>query len=155
MVMMVALASAGCGDDHGHTHASPGEDACEHLEGGPVRSITAGADAASAVDASESHTRYDVTLPAVGGPAGFLEVAIAQAGEHVIFVDEDVTIVISDATGTPVTATRAVGDADCDLVAVAYTVDLGVGTYTLAITPASAATTSASLVIVAHEEHEH
>lgn len=156
ILLSVLVGSVGCGDDH-HDHASAGEEACEHLENGPVRSITAGVDAASAPDASEGHSRYDVTLVQIAGqPGGFVKVAIADAGEHILFFDQDVALVVTDAGGAPVVTTRTVGDADCDRVAVAFTMDLAVGTHTLALTPTSATTTSVSLVLErAVEEHSH
>jgi hypothetical protein len=132
---VVVMALGGCGDD-GHTHDDEGlgVDACEHLEGGPIKAVTAGADAASATAAGDEHTRYDVALVDVGADSGgFLSVAVADAGEHVLFFDEDVTLVVTDGTGATVATTKATSDADCDLVKTAYTVDFSVGTYTLSL----------------------
>lgn len=53
-----------------------GEDAAEHFAQGPIETATAGASAAEAVDVSEEHTRFDLTLPAAGERrVGYVEVA--------------------------------------------------------------------------------
>ncbi|MCC6621013.1 MAG: hypothetical protein IT385_07145 [Deltaproteobacteria bacterium] len=143
-------------DEHGGEGEPLGAEACEHLEIGPAQAVTAGVDATSAVDTSEEHTRYDVTLVTVGEqPGGFVAMAIADAGEHVVFLDRDVALTITDAAGRPIEAARAVGDPSCDRVAVAYTVDFDVGTYTLTIAAASPSTASVALVLVpaAHDAH--
>ena len=162
-------AAAGCDEDHEHEHeeVSLGAEACEHLEEGPIKTVTAGADAASATDASDEHTRWDVTLVDVeGGNGGFIELALADAGEHVIVFTSDVDLMITNANGDEVTTTKAMGSpsgllpeatsvADCADVKAAFTVDFSVGTYTLAITPVAAAVTSVSFVLIPAEGDEH
>jgi hypothetical protein len=154
--LAVLAMTAGACDDKATTVESPGADACEHFASGPIRAITAGADAATAADASAEHTRWDVTLAAVGGAGhGFLAIEIDAVGDHTFFFDRAVTLTMRDGNGaTVVPEASATSDADCAEVGGAFTFELAVGTYSLELS--SSSTDLLGLVwFGAGEEHEH
>jgi hypothetical protein len=151
----LALVTPAC-DSHDHDH-SLGHDACEHYVDGPVVDVTAGADAATAAEASAAHTRLDVTLVDVSGaPGGFLSVAITEAGAHGFFFDAPVSLVVTNAGGSELIPTASgTTDADCAEVASWFTFDLAVGTYVFALS-AEAGTTDVSLVhAYSDDDHGH
>lgn len=154
---MLALALVAC-DDHDHGHEEPplGEDACEHLaEAGEA--VTATAEPGSAPDAGQEHQRYDVALPEVpgGGHSGHVKVAIGDAVDHVFFFDADVNVVVTDAGGTAVTATKSTTIEGCDTAVASFTVAFGVGTYDVLITAVDPLADEVSYVLLSTEEHEH
>lgn len=154
-----ALALAGCADD---TTAAPDElaeleaDVCEHFAEGPILAVTAGADAASAVDVTGSHTRFDITLADVtGGKGGFVSIAIDEATEYAIFVGADVDVKVTDATGAVVTPEETfVGSDVCAAIGASYHMDLEVGTYTVEIGPTTETLVQLVYVEPGHD-HEH
>ncbi len=153
---LAALAFIACGDDHDHAHEpTAGEDACEHFAQGPIETATAGASASEAVDVSEEHTRFDLTLPAAGERrVGYVEVAIDAAGDHTFFFDTAVDLTLTDGAGAAVAAeSTATSDPDCGTIKSAVTVELAVGTYTLAID--AAAGTEPVLLVWFGAEHDH
>lgn len=145
---LVVVFAAGC-DEHEHG-AEPGDDACEHLEGGPVVPVTAGTSESAPLLAS-SHTRYDIAL----GAERTVKVPIGEAAEYYFFFASTVSLVVKDADGAVVVA-EAAGSSDehCDLVGAWFTYDLGVGTYTLEVTAPGEAT-GAQLVYFEAGGHEH
>lgn len=150
VAVAVSIFGAGC-DDHGHEDEKPGADACEHLEGGPIRAVTAGADASAAVALTDEHTRYDMTL---SGP-GFASYASAQDAEYYFYFDSAVTLTVRDGAGTVVAAEmQATSDADCALVKSVYVFDLGIGSYTLEVAPGGSETL-VQLVFFEAAGHEH
>lgn len=145
---LAAVFATGC-DEHGHG-AEPGDDACEHLEGGPVVPVTAGT-AESAPILASSHTRYDIAL----GAERMVRVPIGEAAEYYFFFASAVTLVVKDADGTVVAAeTSGSTDEQCDLVGAWFVFDLGVGTYTLEVTPPGSATET-QLVFFEEGGHDH
>lgn len=151
VAMAVGVLGVGCDHDHDHEEEKPGADACEHLEGGPIRAVTAGADAASAVALTDEHTRYDITMAG----AGFVSLASAEDAEVYFYFDSPVTLTVRDGSGTVVPAEmQATSDADCALVKAMYVFDLGIGTYTLEVEPA-ASDTLVQLVFFEAGGHEH
>lgn len=154
-IPLIALCAsfAACDDDHA-AEPSVGEDACEHFSNGPTRAVTAGDSASAAVDASEEHTRYDLTLAGAAAPhAGFVKVAIGEAGDYGFFFDGPVDVAITDAAGNAVAAeSSATSDPDCATVKVALIFELDVGTYTVVV---SAGAPDVSLVWFPAGDHGH
>lgn len=141
----LALVAPGCGDDHDHDHDDEHEleeDACTHFANGPIKAVTAGADMASAPDATAEHTRLDITL-ADGGDGtfeGVVSIVIDEAGDHAFFMSAAATATLFDATGAVVAAEESMGQSTvCQAIAAGQVVELAVGTYTLEISGASAA----------------
>lgn len=153
-ILASALSLAACADDH-ETEPSSGVDACEHFANGPARAVSAGASGPEAVDASQEHTRFDLTLPGAAAPyVGFVEVAIAQAGDHVFFFDGPVEVAVTDAGGAVVSPEdSATSDPDCATVERALTLELAVGTYAFEVT---SVTPEVSLVwFPSSDGHDH
>jgi hypothetical protein len=160
--LCLVLVGAGCSDDddhhhgdgHAHKHDGGGhnlnEEGCEHLEKGPFVDVTAGADAQGAVEVKADHQAYRVAL--TSGQAGFIKFAAAKKGDHVLFLDTDVSLEVQDDQGKPVTIENSEkGISECVVVKAKHTVELpGVGTYFFKLGPASAAQ-----VTVVVEEASH
>jgi|GEM_PF-726505 len=157
---VAALAFTGCADDGGE--AEPDElaeleaDVCEHFAEGPIEAATAGADAASAVDITGGHTRWDIALVDVdGGKGGFVSIAIDEATEYAIFVGTNTDVTVTDASGAAVTPEEMfVGSEVCVAIGASYHVDLAVGTYTIEIGPTSETTVQLVYLEPGHD-HEH
>ncbi len=151
VAVAASVLGGGCDDGHEHTDEAPGADACEHLEGGPIMAVTAGADAANAVALTDEHTRYDITVAGTG----FVSLASAEDAEVYFYSDSPVTLTVRDGSGTVVPAEmQATSDADCALVKSMYVFDLGIGTYTLEVEP-DGADTLVQLVFFEAGGHEH
>lgn len=155
MTVCLMLLVAACGDEQ--IEASPEDDACEHMIEGPSQSLTAAAlDATSNIPVvDETHTRFDITLLDIDGTnAGKVDLAIAEAGEHILFLNAAVSLSVTDSTGSGVAAEAMQGDiAACNEVGASYTFDLGVGTYTLDFE--STQQGLVQLVIIPAGEHGH
>ena len=120
---------------------------------GPNTAVTAGADAASAVDATAEHTRVDITFVEVeGGKGGVVTYAAEADGDYAIFLNADVPLTIADAGGNAVEIEATSGVDLCEEVVVKHTVEFEVGLYTL--TFAGGTVDSVSAVIEADGEHE-
>lgn len=135
-IALTLSVAAACGPAEENNHegeVTPEEDACEHMEEGPAVDATAVAAGEDAESISDSHTRYDLTVP--GDPAsGVIEFALAEEGEAHFFFDSDVDLTVTDAEGTEVAAEATLASVDaCDAVVEGFVYDLGVGTYTLTI----------------------
>ncbi|TNF34312.1 MAG: hypothetical protein EP329_07375 [Deltaproteobacteria bacterium] len=157
LVAVATLALGACGDD-GTTvdpRAELEEHVCEHFDGGDTEAVTAGAEAAAAVDVTGTHTRYDITLVDVGGAlGGYVSIAIDEASEYAIFVSADVGVEVTDATGAVVTPEESfVGSDVCAPIGASTHVALGVGTYTIALGPTAESTVQLVYVEPGHD-HE-
>lgn len=154
-IPLIALCAslAACDDEHAD-EPGVGEDACEHFSNGPARAVTTGDSASLAVDASEEHTRYDLTLAGAAAPhSGFVKVAIGEAGDYGFFFDGPVEVTVTDAAGNVVAAeSSATSDPDCATVKVALTFELDVGTYMVVV---SAGAPEVSLVWFPAGDHGH
>lgn len=147
---VVLSMGVGC-DEHDHEHeAEPGDDACEHLEGGPIVPVTSSSEDMAPVLAS-AHTRYDITV----GTGGFLKVPIGEEAEYYFFFSSAASLVVKDSSGVVVAAEmQGSSDEHCDLVGAWFVFDLGVGTYTLEVSPPAPAT-EAQLVFFEAGGHDH
>lgn len=144
---LVVFLATGCDE---HEDAAPGDDACEHLEGGPVVPVTAGGAETAPILAS-SHTRYDIAL----GAERTVKVPIGEAAEYYFYFASTVTLVVKNADGAVVAAeSQGTTDDQCDLVGAWFVFDLGVGTYTLEVTAPGSAT-EAQLVFFEAGGHDH
>jgi hypothetical protein len=145
-VPLSILAFAGCGDDDTHDDAAADAEGCEHLQDGPSAAITAATAAAGAPSVDDDHRRYDVTLVDVtGGKGGVVKFAASAAGVHVIFLDADVPLFITDAAGAPVAIEESASSSTaCADIRGKHVVELGVGTYNLTLGP----TTSTQVGVV-------
>lgn len=153
--LLATAAACGSDDDH-EEHATPEEDACEHMIEGPSQPVTATDDmAADAPDFGEHHTRFDITLVEDGSGmyGGYLDLVVEEEGETMLFTSAAVPVTLWDGSGNQVAA-EATSDevAACAEVSASSTYDLGVGTYLASFGPT--AESSVSVVVVA-EEHEH
>jgi hypothetical protein len=150
---LLAVSLAACGHDD---HASPAADACEHMQDGPIQAVAAAAESSPEAPAlADTHTRYDVTLTGEAGAlVGHVNLPIAGAAEHIVFLDTDVPVELRDSQDALVAA-EAVDRAidECVEVAAGHTFDLGVGTYSLRFGPAAAE--RVSVVLVPADGHGH
>jgi hypothetical protein len=147
------LFSAGCGDDEEETESLDAE-GCAHLQKGPATPITATAAASGAPAVNTDHRRYDISLIDVtGGKGGSVTFAVAEEGDYLFFINEDVPMAIRTSGGEVRTPEEVVkSSTECSEIKGRYTVELGVGTHVLTFGPTSK--TSVSLV-AEHGEHDH
>jgi hypothetical protein len=152
-VLPFTLLAAACGgDDHEEDIDLEG---CEHLAEGPFVAVAATAaadDTAPLVGAD--HRAYTVTLPALLiGFGGNVRFPVAEAGDHVFFIDRPMTVMFRDASGAAITPEEsATSSPACTTIQGKYTVDAPVGT--MFIDMSSEITSSVNLVIE-HGAHEH
>ena len=155
MTASLVLLAAACGGED--IEATPEEDACEHMIEGPSQSLTAAAlDATSDIPViDEEHVRFDITLADIDGTnAGKVDLAIDEAGDHVLFLNAAVSLSVTDSTGGGVAAEAMESDiAACSEVGASYTFDLEVGTYTLDFE--STQQGMVQLVLIPAGEHGH
>ena len=163
VALAVALAVPACGDDDetsdNHHHVDDGgidldEEGCEHLEGGPFVTVTAGADQASAAEVKADHHAYTITLTA--DQAGFVKFAADAAGDHVVFLDADVPFAVEGSGGTRLTIEESLTTIGaCTTVKGKHTFELpAVGLYFFQLGPT--ATAEVKLVIEeAGHGHQH
>lgn len=147
------LFSAGCGDDEEETESLDAE-GCAHLQKGPSAPITATAAASGAPAVNTDHKRYDISLIDVtGGKGGSVTFAVAEEGDYLFFINEDVPMSIQTINGVAIQPEEVVkSSTECSDIKGRYTVDLGVGTHVLTFGP----TTKTSVSLVAeHGAHEH
>jgi len=141
--------------DGGHEDHGPEEELCEHMANGPEQAVTAGADAASAVDISDEHTRYDITLgdDGNGGYAGFVAFAADEDGEFFVALSDTVDATFTTSAGDAITIEETEeGSEECDDVARIHVLDFEVGTVNIEL--ASADADVVSVVIEHGGEHE-
>jgi len=158
IVMALALsATPACGDDHAHGDESPGADACEHLEVGPIVALTASDEPGTAPVAAESHIRYDLTLADMGGvPGGFVALPITEAGEYLVFLNAGTTLSLVDPAGEVlVPELEGTSSPDCAEVGAWAQFDLTIGTYTLELKGPSGASTISLVRIPAGSDGAH
>jgi len=149
----VSLAFIGCGDhdhDHDHeSHASPEEEACEHMADGPASSVTAGADSMLATDTDAdawTHKRVDLTLSAgTDGFEGFLTFEATEAGDYLFFVDGDASLTVAGASPESSAAVST-----CSEVAQVHTFELEVGEHVVGV-----ASTIETVRLVVEHSSEH
>jgi len=153
---ILALASAplGCGSNDEQGHENPNQEACEHLEMGPMVAVTAaGASSATAPKINNDHQRYDVSLvDLAGSKGGFVTFAAAEAGEFILYTSAPVQLEVKSSAGATVMAESSLPSIpECTLVKGRSVYDLTVGTYVIGISGASADKVS----FVVEESHVH
>lgn len=117
--------------DHNNEMVTPAADACEHMADGPEEALTAVAAGETPPSFSETHHRYDITIPE---GAGVVAIEIGEEREIHFFFDTDVTLTVTDASDATVAAEEEIASVDeCSAVVAGAAYDLGVGTYTLLI----------------------
>jgi hypothetical protein len=154
-----ALVTAACGEHgghgDGHGDATAEADACEHMIEGPGQAATAIADmTADAPDLGEHHTRFDIALIADAGGmyAGYIDLAVEEAGISDLFLDRDVPVRVWNASGSEVMAHHAqTSITECTEVSLGLGYQLGVGTYLVGFGPTTEQTVS--MVVVLEGEH--
>jgi hypothetical protein len=144
------LLTSACGEDE-VAEENPDVEGCEHLEEGPATAITAST-GASAPAVDDDHRRYDVTLVDVaGGKGGSVTFASSEAGDFVLFLGENVPVVVEDAAGSVVEfESSSAGSATCSAIKARHQLELGVGTYSLRFGPSSVGAVSLVLEPAAH-----
>lgn len=155
MLMLIALtASLGaCGDDTdgAEPEETPQEEACEHMAEGPAISVTGATTGEDALDATAEHTRVDLALvDDAGSNVGIVSYQADEAGEYIVFTNNDVTLAVLDANGESVAIEETTTVTECAEVALQHTVDLDVGTYLMQFGPTSEAGVS---FVVEHGDH--
>ncbi|MFT7581136.1 MAG: hypothetical protein ACI9MR_002810 [Myxococcota bacterium] len=131
------LAGSACDDDNDPEPAEESieEEACEHRADGPFQAVTAGATAdATAPSATFAHTSVQITLAdpdSDGTFEGFVTYAAAEAGDHVIFASDTVTLTVTALDGTPITVEAVEPVSLCSEVQAGHRVELTVGGYFL------------------------
>lgn len=152
---LLALALVAC-DDHGHDddgHASPTEEACEHMKDGPARPVTAAAEREGAPAAAFEHARADITLATVeGGNGGYVSFPADEATDYVFYLSAAVPFAVFDATGAAIELEASEPVTACGEVAIAHTVPLDVGTVFLYFGPTEATTVS---LVFEHADDDH
>ena len=139
--MALAAAPVGCGGSDEHTHGNRNEEACEHLEMGPMVAITAAtASSATAPRINNDHQRYDVSLVDVAGAkGGFVTFAAAKAGEFIVYTGATVQLAVTHSVGATVMSESWMASiAEWALVKGRNVYDLAVGTYVIGISGAPA-----------------
>ena len=162
-VMMMALSTGACGDDHEHDNNDHGHDHseeahfCAHMVDGPNKNITASVDASGALtEAWADHTRVDVAMPGAGASEATAYVTFTPeaAGDVEIALSVDVPFEVLDGT-TAVAAERTTSNGTCPQAIVkGYVYELEAKSYTIKIGPTTEATISL-VAEAAEHEHEH
>lgn len=154
---VLATACGGHGNGHGdgHDDATPEIDACEHMIEGPEQATTAVAGmSADAPDVGEHHTRFDIALvaDASGMYGGHVDLVVEETGISDLFLDVDVPVKVSSASGSEIMAHHAQTNiTECTEVSVGLGYQLGVGTYRVGFGPTTAQ--SVSMVVILEGEH--
>ncbi len=156
--MLATPMISGCGD-HDHEDHSPAEEACEHTVDGPFQDVTATAASDGAPSASFEHTAVRITLVADANDAsqnsGFVTFKAEEATEFGFFLSANVTMAITDASGTAVAIEESADVAACTQVAKQHNADLEVGTYTLQFGPTTETLVSLVVEELSHEGDAH
>lgn len=132
-ILIFSFALLGCEPDDDHHDEGQDDHVCEHLLDGPVATLTATADIATAADllANDAnyrvqalqHTRYDVTflIDSLGSYGGYIPyLPVAGDGDYVLYLNESATIeLLNMSDGNVLVSAENVEDHsdDCDLVA--------------------------------------
>lgn len=126
------------------------EEGCDHLQQGPFVDITAGADTTSATEIKADHKAYRVGLTA--GQAGFVKLVTSAMGDHVLFLDANLTLELQDAQGTALSITSsATSIAACAEVKGWHIFELpGAGTYLLKLGPGPDTTATQVILVIEH-----
>lgn len=153
MNLLILAAACGGGD---HEEIDPAEDACEHMIEGPNQAITAASDAAiDAPDIAPTHTRFDIELAQPGElDSGQVDLVIAEAGEHILYLDQDVPITMLGGDGGEIAVEATERNVEaCTEVSLGHTFDLEVGTYIVRFGPTDQ--TQVRAVVIAAGDHDH
>ena len=156
-IILAALASMAvlaCGGDDGEEF-NVDEEGCEHLIEGPSTAVTASMTADEAPDVSAEHNRHDITLPGdgAGTHGGAVSYAAAEAGDHVIFLGQDVPVALEDGDGAAIDIEdSATGSSECGEIRGRHVVELAVGTTFITFGPT--AETLVQVVIEHDDEHD-
>ncbi len=145
---------SGC-DSHDTDEHDPLAEACEHLADGPAKALQAGADDASAVDGSAIHMRMDLSLvDYAGAKGGVVKLAIAEAGDWMVLLSEDVTLSVASPSGAAIAPKASQpGGGTCPSAKVIHTYSLGVGAHLLRFGPGPGA--SVNVVVEAAADSDH
>jgi hypothetical protein len=153
-ILALATAPLACKSEDEHEHENPNEEACEHLEMGPMVALTAAATSgATAPKINNDHQRYDVTLVDVAGAkGGFVTFAAGTAGDYIIYTSVPAQLEVKSTAGASVMVESAMTSVtECTLVKGRNVYDLAVGTYVIGIGGVSA--DMVSFVVEASEAH--
>lgn len=162
MALALTVTLAACSDDGGGAvDSKPGPDgghsvdneACEHMAKGPFADVTAGTDAASAATVAMDHKAYRVSLAA--NQTGFVKLAAAAIGDHVVFTDTDIAFAIKDDKGGTVSIEESLKSVSaCSQVKGKHTFEVPlVGTYVFELGPVAKA--AKVLLVIEEADHQH
>lgn len=162
LVLVTAAVASGC---QGTPVAQPSQppaqaadldaEGCAHLKAGPSETINAAKVSGSdAPVLAEAHQRYDIQLQAVDGKyVGIVRMQTGEAGDYVVYLNENVPVAIHAADGAQVMPeTSAVSSPSCGEIKGRHVVPLGIGTYYLTLGPTGK--TAVGMVIEAGGEHD-
>jgi hypothetical protein len=147
ILLVAALAPAGCGGD-ASPEENPNAEACEHIrDATKAVAITAATTAsASAPEVKADHKRYDDNLD---GGMGHVRFAATEAGDAILFADQQVELAVQTVAGANVAAeSTATSIPECTQVKIRAVYPLQVGTYVIRLVGSSAS--KVGLVIEAH-----
>ncbi len=158
--LAVTACDDGDGEHHeedGHESESPATHACEHIEGGPAVAVVAAEFASKQYpDVSALHTRFDVSLPDTDDGLGYLWYPAAEAGDHILFLTEDVPVTILGPDGEEVAPEHSGGSPEeCPSILTHHLVHMEIGTYTVALGPADVTEVGLVVYVGGEEGHEH
>ncbi len=145
------------GED-GHESEAPATHACEHIEGGPAVAVVAAEFASKQYpDVSALHTRFDVALPDTSADGlGYLWYPAADAGDHILFLTEDVPVTILGPDGEEVSPEHSGGSPEeCPSILTHHLVHMEIGTYTFVLGPADVTEVGLVVYVGGEEGHEH
>jgi hypothetical protein len=130
-------------------------EACEHLREASGTAVTAATDGAGAPAVAPGHERYDVTLADVtGGKGGFLAFPVDAAGDHVIFMNAEVPLVVRDGAGQAVEPEEsAASSTACPEIRARHLFHLEVGDHLIELGPTTG--DSVSLILEEAGGHDH
>jgi hypothetical protein len=154
LASLVSIAALACGGDDTEDF-NIDEEGCEHLIEGPSTPVTGAPGTGGAPDVSTEHNRFDVTLAGeTAGPfTGTVSYAAADAGDHVIFLGQDVPVALEDGDGAAIDIEEsATGSPECGEIRGRHVVELAVGTAFITFGPT--AETLVQVVIEHDGDHD-
>lgn len=152
LTALLSLAACGGEDEPTDEHSTPDEEACERLQEGPAKAVTAAALESAAPEVANDHHRYDLTLVDVtGGKGGMVKLAVGEAGGYLFFFNKDVPVTVYPVEPGAVATTSTRSSTACTEVALRLEAWLEVGTYLVELGPTGE---SSVQLVVEPEQHD-
>ncbi len=130
---------------------------CVHFDAGPAKVVTLAGASGAAPDLTVEHHRHDLIFVALqsdqkGGDGVW---KVAEKGEYLIMLSDDVPVVLLDKDGQVASAEKTLSKpvAGCDAAALGHLYDLTLGTWTLRFGPTAASGVKMTFGAVENDAH--